>query len=93
MFKPSIHLYRRVAAELGVDVSECMMVAAHTWDTIGAQGAGMQSALITRPGNAPLVADGVPQPSLVAADLTELASLLAARYAVTDAPSRYAWIV
>jgi len=76
VFKPSIHLYRRVAAQLGVDASECMMVAAHTWDTIGAQGAGMQSALITRPGNAPLVADGVPRPNLLAATLTELATLL-----------------
>jgi 2-haloacid dehalogenase len=77
LFKPSIHLYRQVAADLKVDVSDCMMVAAHTWDTIGAQGAGMQSALITRPGNAPLVADGVPQPSVIAGDITELAARLA----------------
>ncbi|MEU0499058.1 haloacid dehalogenase type II [Mycobacterium sp. NPDC006124] len=77
VFKPSIHLYRRVAAQLRVDVSECMMVAAHTWDTIGAQGAGMRSALITRPGNAPLLAEGVPQPSVMASDLIELADRLA----------------
>ena len=77
VFKPSIHLYRRVAAELEVDVSECMMVAAHTWDTIGAQGAGMRGALITRPGNAPLVASGIPQPSLIARDLNDLADRLA----------------
>jgi 2-haloacid dehalogenase len=79
VFKPSIHLYRRVAAQLGVDASDCMMVAAHTWDTIGAQGAGMHSALITRPGNAPLVADGVPHPYLLAINLTELANLLQRR--------------
>lgn len=79
VFKPSIHLYRQVAAQLGVDVSKCMMVAAHTWDTIGAQGAGMQSALITRPGNAALITGGVPQPNLLAANLIELASLLAPR--------------
>jgi 2-haloacid dehalogenase len=77
VFKPSIHLYRRVAAELRVDVSDCMMVAAHTWDTIGAQGAGMRSALITRPGNAPLVVDGVPQPDVIASDIDELATKLA----------------
>ncbi|GLP75526.1 haloacid dehalogenase [Mycobacterium antarcticum] len=76
VFKPSIHLYRRVAAELQVDVSDCIMVAAHTWDTIGAQGAGMRSALITRPGNAPLVTSGVPQPTLIASDIEELARQL-----------------
>ncbi|MCV7421423.1 haloacid dehalogenase type II [Mycobacterium yunnanensis] len=78
VFKPSIHLYRRVAAQVGVDVSGCMMVAAHTWDTIGAQGAGMRSALITRPGNAPLVAPGVPQPTVIASDVVDLAKVLAA---------------
>jgi len=76
VFKPSIHLYRRVAAQAGVDVSDCMMVAAHAWDTIGAQGAGMRSALITRPGNAPLVVPGVPQPTVVARDIAELAAVL-----------------
>jgi 2-haloacid dehalogenase len=76
VYKPSGQLYRNVAAERGVPVSACMMVAAHTWDTIGAQGAGLQSALITRPGNAPLAANGIPQPTLIAADLIELAALL-----------------
>jgi 2-haloacid dehalogenase len=51
-----------------------MMVAAHAWDTIGAQSAGMRGALITRPGNAPLISDGVPEPTLIAADITELAA-------------------
>ena len=82
LFKPSTHLYRRVAAALHVDVSDCMMVAAHTWDTIGAQGAGMQSALITRPGNAPLVAPGIPQPSVVARNLTQLVDELSYLVAV-----------
>jgi 2-haloacid dehalogenase len=76
MYKPSGQLYRRTAADLGVTPSECMMVAAHAWDTIGAQSAGMSGALITRPGNAPLVAPGVPRPTLVAADLVELAARL-----------------
>ncbi|KAA0098863.1 haloacid dehalogenase type II [Mycolicibacterium sp. P1-18] len=79
LFKPSIHLYRRVAAQLGVDPSHAMMVAAHTWDILGAQGAGLRGALITRPGHAPLVAPGVPQPDLLAVDVTELASLLERR--------------
>lgn len=74
VYKPSTHLYRRVAADLDLPVSQCMMVAAHTWDTTGAQGAGMRGALITRPGNAPLVAPGVPAPMLIAADIADLAA-------------------
>ncbi len=53
-----------------------MMIAAHVWDTIGAQRAGYSGALITRPGNAPLPLDGLPQPTLVAADLRQLAQQL-----------------
>ena len=52
------------------------MVAAHVWDTIGAQSAGFSAALITRPGNGLLPLDGLPQPTLVAADLRQLAQQL-----------------
>lgn len=37
----------------------------------------MRSALITRPGNAPLTAPGVPSPTVVAADINELAARIA----------------
>jgi 2-haloacid dehalogenase len=57
-----------------------MMVAAHVWDTVGAQNVGFSSALITRPGNPPLSVDGLPQPTLAANDLGELAERLRARY-------------
>ena len=77
VFKPSTDLYRRAAAELHVAASNCVMVAAHAWDTIGAQGAGMRSALIARPGNAPLSAPGVPQPTVIATSIIELAVRLA----------------
>jgi 2-haloacid dehalogenase len=53
-----------------------MMVAAHVWDTIGAQAAGFSGALILRAGNAPLPAPGVPSPTVVAGDLIELARRL-----------------
>lgn len=53
-----------------------MMVAAHVWDTIGAQSAGFRGALITRPGNAALPAIDLPQPDVVAADLRELVERL-----------------
>lgn len=75
-YKPSPQLYRGVADELGVPPSKCMLVAAHAWDTIGAQSVGFSGALILRPGNAPLPARGVPQPDVVAADLLELAERL-----------------
>jgi 2-haloacid dehalogenase len=53
-----------------------MMVAAHVWDTIGAQKVGFGGALITRRGNAPLPVDGLPQPDIIARDLGELAEQL-----------------
>lgn len=76
-YKPSPHVYHLVSQELGVTPSECMMVAAHVWDTIGAQAAGFSSALITRPGNAPLPVPGLPQPNVIAPDLVALAEQLA----------------
>jgi 2-haloacid dehalogenase len=75
-FKPARDVYDYVCRELEVAPADCMMVAAHVWDTIGAQCAGFSGALITRPGNAPLPLDGLPQPTLLAADLRQLAQQL-----------------
>jgi 2-haloacid dehalogenase len=75
-FKPSPSVYEHACQELGVPPAATMMVAAHVWDTIGAQGAGMRAALITRPGNPPLQVDGLPQPDLVVGDLRQLAERL-----------------
>lgn len=75
-FKPDPAVYLHVCAGLGVEPAEAMMVAAHVWDTIGAQSAGMGGALITRAGNAELPVEGLPQPDLVAADLHQLARSL-----------------
>jgi 2-haloacid dehalogenase len=77
-FKPSPSVYRYACQELGVAPGDCLMVAAHVWDVIGAQGVGMRGALITRPGNPPLPVDGLPQPDLVVADLRQLAERLIA---------------
>ena len=44
------------------------MVAAHVWDTIGAQSAGLAA------GNPPLPVPGLPQPNVVAPDLPALAT-------------------
>ena len=79
VFKPSPAVYRYVCETVGVAPSDCMMVAAHVWDTIGAQNAGFSGALITRRGNAPLPVDGLPQPNVIASDLRELAEFLRPR--------------
>ncbi|MDH6245117.1 haloacid dehalogenase type II [Mycobacterium sp. OTB74] len=76
LFKPATPLYLEVARQLEVQAGACMMVAAHVWDTIGAQAAGFGGALITRLGNAPLPAEGLPQPDLIATDLVHLAAQL-----------------
>lgn len=77
-FKPSPVVYHHACQELGATPAECMMVAAHVWDTLGAQGVGFSAALITRPGNPPLPVDGLPQPDLVVSDLRQLAERLTA---------------
>jgi 2-haloacid dehalogenase len=77
-FKPAPTVYRYVCEELAVAPEDCMMVAAHVWDTVGAQSVGFGGALITRPGNAPLPIPDLPQPTLVAGDLRELAQQLCA---------------
>jgi 2-haloacid dehalogenase len=75
-FKPSPVVYRYVCQELEVTPADCMMVAAHVWDTLGAQNVGFSAALITRWGNPPLPVDGLPQPDLVVDDLRQLAERL-----------------
>jgi 2-haloacid dehalogenase len=77
-YKPAQVVYHMVAQELDVPPASCCMVAAHVWDTVGAQSAGYSSALITRPGNAPLPIPGLPQPNFVADDLIHLADILPA---------------
>jgi 2-haloacid dehalogenase len=61
---------------LEVTPADCMMVAAHVWDLLGAENVGFSTALITRPGNPPLPVTGLPQPTLVATDLRQLAEQL-----------------
>ena len=77
-FKPAPTVYRYVCEQLGATPAECMMVAAHVWDTIGAQAVGFSGALITRPGNAPLPVPDLPQPDVIAPNLRDLARQLCA---------------
>lgn len=48
-YKPHVDVYRWAANQMGVEIGECMLVAAHGWDVAGAAWAGMQSAFIARP--------------------------------------------
>jgi 2-haloacid dehalogenase len=75
-YKPAQSVYHMVAQELAVPPSTCCMVAAHVWDTVGAQSAGFTAGLITRPGNALLPLRSLPQPNVIAPDLPALASEL-----------------
>ncbi|WP_193044257.1 haloacid dehalogenase type II [Mycolicibacterium baixiangningiae] len=77
-FKPDPSVYQQVCRELDVMPAQCTMVAAHMWDTIGAQATGMRGALIIRPGNAVLNAGELPRPDVVATDLLDLARQLGA---------------
>lgn len=79
-FKPAPETYRLVADVLHVPLNQLCLVAAHTWDTLGAQSAGCLAALVARPGNAVLEAPGLPQPELVSPDLTTLADAVLARW-------------
>jgi 2-haloacid dehalogenase len=79
-FKPAPETYRSVADSLEVEPAAMCMIAAHTWDTLGAQAAGCSAALVTRPGNAALPVEGIPQPGIVAADLALVADEIIRRW-------------
>jgi 2-haloacid dehalogenase len=70
-FKPAREVYAYVARTLSTQPSELRLIAAHTWDTLGALAAGYSAALVARPGNAPLALGA--QPDIVEADLLQTA--------------------
>ena len=79
-FKPSPATYQQVTNALGIVPKRCLLIAAHTWDTLGAQAMGWQAALITRGVNAPLKVENVPRPNFVEANLADLSSALISRF-------------
>lgn len=72
-FKPAPEVYRLVTELLDRPPSDLCLIAAHTWDTLGAQSVGFAAGLITRAGNAPLRVEGLPQPQAIASDLPGVA--------------------
>ena len=76
-YKPLPQVYHYAAREIGIMPADMMMVAAHHWDTTGAQRAGCRAAFLTRPGEVLSPTD--PPPEIIAADLLDLAAQLAAQ--------------
>jgi 2-haloacid dehalogenase len=75
-FKPDRAVYTWAARQMGVLPADCMLVAAHGWDTAGAQWAGMRTAFIARDGQQKFfLADA---PELDVGDLLALADRLGA---------------
>jgi 2-haloacid dehalogenase len=67
-----------VEKQLRVTPSGLFLIASHTWDTLGAVAAGWGAALIKRPGNDVLSVG--PQPTLVGANLDDVANQLIRRF-------------
>lgn len=70
-FKPDAEVYRMTAKELGVNVDQIRLVAAHDWDIAGALLAGCSAAFIARPGH--VLNPAMPAPDIVGKDLIETA--------------------
>ena len=73
-FKPHPAVYRRAAQILGLEVGECMMVSANSFDVVGARACGLRGAYVNRYDlpyeDSPYRAD------VTVADFTELAEAI-----------------
>ena len=73
-FKPHPGVYRRAAGELGLEVGECLMVSANSFDVVGARACGMGGAFVNR---YRLPYEDTPYlPDLTVQNFTELATAL-----------------
>lgn len=79
-FKPAHETYGLVADALNVAPAALCLVAAHVWDTLGAQKAGCSAALVTRAGNATLPLPELPQPEIVGPNLADVAGQILRRW-------------
>ncbi len=75
--KPAPEPYQMVARQLGVEIKDVWLIAAHAWDIAGALRAGCGAAFIARPG---MVLDPlVEKPDIIGKDLREVAAQILAR--------------
>ncbi len=73
-FKPHPGVYRRAAANLALEVGECMMVSSNSFDVVGARACGFRGAFVDRYG---LPYEDTPfQPDVTVSDFTGLADTL-----------------
>ncbi len=70
-FKPSPGIYRKAVQRLGCEPGEIMMVAAHSFDILGAQACGFRAAYVDRYGLPTEVSEY--QPDIIVDDFVELA--------------------
>ena len=73
-FKPHPGVYRRAAANLGLEVGECMMVSSNSFDVVGARACGFRGAFVDRYGLP--YEDTAFQPDVTVSDFTGLADAL-----------------
>jgi len=73
-FKPFTNTYTWGAGKMGVELKDCLLIAAHGWDVAGALWAGCRAAFVSRPGQQefPLA----PKTEIVASDLLKVAKIL-----------------
>ncbi len=76
LFKPAPQVYIHAAAELGVDIGDMWMVAAHDWDITGAIRAGAKGAFIDRGRSRPSLLGE--KPNISGSDLGDVVSQLLA---------------
>lgn len=74
-FKPHPAVYRRAAQILSLEVGECMMVSANSFDVVGSRACGMRGAYVNRY-NLPYE-DSPYRADITVADFTELAEAIA----------------
>ena len=73
-FKPHPGVYRRAATLLDLEVGQCMMVSANSFDVLGARACGMRGAFVNR--NALPYEETPYQPDVEVENFTELAEVL-----------------
>jgi 2-haloacid dehalogenase len=74
VFKPHPAIYRRAAQTLKLEVGECLMVSANSFDAMGARACGYRAAYVNR---YDLPYEDTPHlPDLTVKDFTELANVL-----------------
>jgi 2-haloacid dehalogenase len=72
-FKPAPEVCLLITELLNVPPAAICFVAAHSWDTLGAQSGGFSAGFVARTGNAALPVSGLPQPDIIAPDLAQIA--------------------